>query len=272
MSRRWRSRLVPYVLIALVVSCYIFPLLFLVNTALKSNVEFLRNPLGLVQDIQLGNFVQAWEQGNFAAYTLNSVFYTLTAATLGTFISLVMGFPVARGYLKGGRVWSGLFVAILFLPNALIMQFQFLLRINLYDTAIGYILLMAAGVGIGPLLVSGFVRSIPFELDEAAALDGIGYWRYLWTFVVPLAKPALATVFVLQAIGVWNEIILATVILADPTKFPISVGLLAFQGTYTSQWSLLAAATLIVATPLIVAYIFIQRYLVGGLAGGAVKG
>lgn len=267
-----RGRLVNYVLVALVMVLYLFPLVFLLNTALKSNSEFFANPVGFVASPQVSNFVTAWNEGNFGAYILNSVFYTAAAATIGTIVSLFIGFPVSRGYLRHTRLWNALFVVMLFLPNAIITQFQLLLRLNLYDTQIGYILIMAAGVGVGPILIRGFTKSIPLELDEAAALDGVGYLRYLVTFVVPLAKPALATVFILQAIGVWNDIILATILLPDSAKSPVTLGLYAFQGTYTSQWGLLAAATMIVAAPLVVAYVFLQRYLVGGVIGGAVKG
>lgn len=265
------STVVNYVLLLFVVFCYLFPLFFLLNTALKSNADFFADPIGVVTTPQWGNFADAWVQGNFGAYFLNSVIYTLGAAGIGTAISVLMGFPVARGYLGFPRLWNGLFVVMLFLPNALITQFQLLLRIGLYNTYPGYILIMAAGVGIGPLLISGYVKSIPRELDEAAAVDGSGYWRYLTGFVIPMAKPAIATVFILQAIGVWNDIILATILLPDPAKSPISLGLYAFQGTYTNDWGLLASATMIVAAPLVAAYVFLQRYLVGGVVG-SVKG
>jgi raffinose/stachyose/melibiose transport system permease protein len=273
---RRRRRLKPttvvnYALLLLVIVCYLFPLLFLLNTALKSNAAFFADPVGIVTSPQWGNFGQAWVQGSFGAYFLNSVVYTIFAAGLGTFIAVVMGFPVGRGYLRFPRLWNALFVILLFLPNALITQFQLLLRIGLYNTYVGYILIMAAAVGIGPLLISGYVKSLPRELDEAAAVDGSGYWRYLFTFVVPMAKPAIATVFILQAIGVWNDIILATILLPDPAKSPISLGLYAFQGTYTNDWGLLAAATMIVAAPLVAAYVFLQRYLVGGVVG-SIKG
>lgn len=167
----------------LVVVVYAYPLLFLINTSLKSNTEFLVNPTGLVQSPQLGNFGAAWKQGNFAAYVLNSVLYTLVAAGLGTVMSLMIGFPVARGYVKHPRVWQGLFAAMLFLPNTLVTVFQLALRLGLYDTALGYILIMASGVGVGPLLVTGYLNSIPREIDEAAAMDGAGYLRYMFTFL-----------------------------------------------------------------------------------------
>ncbi|MGO1316602.1 MAG: carbohydrate ABC transporter permease [Cellulomonadaceae bacterium] len=267
-GRHWPS----YLLVAVVMFFFLFPLAFLLNTSLKSTPEFAQNPVGLVSDPQWGNFVEAWRTGNFGRYILNSLLYTVCGAGLGTFISLVMGFPVSRGYLRGSRMWLPLFVAVLFLPNALITQFQLLLRLQMYDTRVGYVLMVAAGVGVGPLLYHGAVKAVPRELDEAAALDGIGYWRYLFTFVVPLTKPALTTVFMLQAVWIWNEIILATVLLPDQSKAPMTLGLFTFQGTYSNQWGLLAAATVIVAAPLIVAYVFLQRYLVAGVLGGAVKG
>lgn len=265
------GRLVTYVLVAVVLFAYLFPLAYLLNTALKTTADFYADPVGIVTDPQFGNFGQAWEQGNFAAYILNSMLYTLCAAGLGTAISIVVAFPVARGYIRGARFWNLSFVILLFLPISLMTQFQLLLRLGLYDSQLGYILMIGAAVGVGPILMTAYIRSIPVELDEAAAMDGIGYWRYLVTFVIPLAKPAIATVFILQAIGVWNDIILATVLLPDQSKAPISLGLYAFQGSYTSQWGLLAAATLIVAAPLISAYVFLQRFLIGGVLG-SVKG
>jgi raffinose/stachyose/melibiose transport system permease protein len=269
--RRPRIPIGAYVCAGILMVVFVFPLLYLLNTALKSQAEFVANPVGLVTDPQWGNFATAWEKGDFGAYILNSVLYTAVGSAIGTLLTLVLAFPVARGYVKGAKYWSVVFVLVLFLPNALITQFQLLLRLGLYDTQLGYILLVGVGVGVGPLLLSGFVKSIPRELDEAAAMDGVGYWRYLFTFILPLARPALVTVFILQAVWIWNEIILATVLLADPSKFPVTVGLYAFKGTYGNQWPLLAAATFIVAAPLIVGYIFIQRYLVNGVVG-AVKG
>lgn len=274
MARGRRHRRIPvgaYICALILLIVFLFPLLYLLNTALKSQAEFVADPVGIVSDPHWGNFVTAWDTGNFGAYILNSVLYTVAGSAIGTLLTLVLAFPVARGYIRGARYWSVIFVLVLFLPNALITQFQLLLRLGLYDTQLGYILLVGVGVGVGPLLLSGFVKSIPRELDEAAAMDGIGYWRYLFTFILPLARPALVTVFILQAVWIWNEIILATVLLADPSKFPVTVGLYAFKGTYGNQWPLLAAATFIVAAPLIVGYIFIQRYLVNGVVG-AVKG
>lgn len=266
------GKVAQYVLMIVVLLIYLAPLAYLINTALKSNSEFFSNPTGIVQAPEFGNFLTAWNKGGFGSAVWNSVLYTFTAAALGTVMSLLVGFPVARGYVKHPKVWSGLFAAMLFLPNTLVTVFQLALRLNLYDTQLGYILILASGVGIGPLLVTGYLKSVPRELDEAAALDGVGYLRYLFGFLPPLIKPVLATVFILQAIGCWNDIILATILLPDPSKFPLTLGLFAFKGTYSSEWSLLAAATIIVALPMLIVYVFLQRFLVASVVGGAVKG
>lgn len=269
---RFRGKAVLYGILAVVVVIYLYPLVYLLNTALKSDAEFIRNPTGIVTSPQLSNFVTAWQKGNFAAYLLNSVLYSFVAAGVGTLTSLMVAFPVARGYLRFTKLWTALFAALLFLPNTLVTVFQLALRLNLYDTRLGYLLIMASGIGVGPLLVTGYLRSVPREIDEAAALDGVGYTRYLFTFLPALIKPVLATVFILQAIGVWNDIILATILLPDQAKFPLTLGLFAFKGTYVSQWSLLSAATIIVAAPLLLVYVFLQRFLVASVVGGAVKG
>ncbi|GAA2238233.1 carbohydrate ABC transporter permease [Rarobacter faecitabidus] len=269
--RRKHRPIGAYVAVGFLLLIFLFPLLYLANTALKSSQEFITNPVGIVTSPQWSNFSAAWNTGDFGDYIANTVLYTLAGAAIGTFIALVMGFPVSRGYIKGGKLWNALFVFVLFLPNALVTQFHLLRNIGLYDNRIGYILMVGVGVGIGPLLFSGFAKSIPTELDEAAAIDGIGYWRYLFTFIFPLARPALATIFILQAVWIWNEVILATVLFFDSSKWPIATGLNAFKGAYSNNWTLLAAATLIVAAPLIVGYVFIQKYLVNGVVG-AVKG
>lgn len=265
------GRVLNYFFAALIMVVYLFPLGFLVNTALKSNAGFFADPAGFARSLEFGNFLTAWRKGQFGAYFVNSVEYTTAAATLSTVVSVLVGYPVSRGYVKYSRLWYGIFVAMLFLPNALMTQFQLVLRLNLYDTALGYILMVASGLGVGPLIITGYVKSVPKEMDEAAAIDGVGYWRFVLRILPPLIKPALATVFIFQAIGAWNDIILATILLPDQSKSPLTLGLFAFQGTHSSQWSLLAAATIIVAAPLVAAYVFLQRFLVGSVVG-AVKG
>ena len=271
---RWWSgwRVLNYVLVIGLVSLYLFPLLYLLNTAMKEPAEFVRNPFGLAQGFALHNFVDAWQRGGFGNLVLNSFVYAFICATLSTVLSLLIAFPVARGYVRWSRTIGVLFVVALFLPNVLITQFQLILQLGLYDSRLGYMLLMTSGLGIGPLLIIGYLRSLPKELDEAAAMDGCGYFRYIMTFVVPLCKPVLTTVFILQVILIWNDIIGATIYLSSPQLKTISQGLFAFYGQNgNNEWALLAAATLIVAAPLILVYVVLQRFFVSGATSASFK-
>ncbi len=179
---------------------YLGPLLMLVNTALKTPPEFAKDPVGLTTTFSFGNFAEAWDKADFPRYLGNTVLYAAVATTLYLAAALPLSVAIARRYVRGWNVLYLLFVIALFLPVALIPQFQLLLNLHLYNTQVGYILLFLTNP-IGVLILVGYIRSIPRELDEAAALEGCGYIRYLVRIVLPLAKPALATVAILHAIG-----------------------------------------------------------------------
>jgi raffinose/stachyose/melibiose transport system permease protein len=162
-------------------------------------------------------------------------------------------------------------VVALFLPPALVPQFQLMLNLHLYNTQLGYIMLFLVNP-IGMVILVNYIKSIPRELDEAAALDGCGYIRFVVQIVLPLIKPAIAAVAVLHAIGIWNELVLATVYLTSKASYPITRGLIVFQGVYGNNWPLLAAAVLMIALPMILFFVFLQRYIVGGVTAGSVRG
>jgi raffinose/stachyose/melibiose transport system permease protein len=257
------------VLIALF--CYLYPLLYLVNISLKTQLGYIIDPVGLTKTLNWQSYVDAWVQGDFSTYLVNTLLYALLATFLSVLFSVFLAFPIARGYVKWSRFWYILFVIALFLPSGLIPQFQLILHMGLYNTQFGYIML-SAGTGLGPFLIIGYLKSLPKELDEAAAIDGCGYFRYVWTVVIPLAKPVLATAAILQMIGIWNDIIGPTIYLSDPSYYPVSLGLFNFYGNFGNQWSTLAAATLIVAAPLVALYMVLQRYIIDGAVSGAIRG
>ena len=275
-SRRGRLRVlrqVPiYAFMAVVAVIFLFPLLYLLNMALQTPQSFLMNPVSMTTTIDLSNFSDAWQQGNLAQDFLNTLLYTGASTALTVTASLFIGFPIARRYVRWSRLWFTFFVIALFLPSALIPQFQLIVGLHLFNTQLGYILLSAGtGLGFGPLLVTSYLYSIPRELDESASMDGCGYLRFVLTIVAPLAAPVLITAFLLQAIGVWNDIIGPTIYLASPSFAPVSLGLLTFFGEDSTNFTVLAAAVLIVATPLLVLYLVLQRYFMQGALSGAIK-
>ncbi len=250
---------------------YIGPLLMLVNTSLKTMPSFMKDATSLATELHFENFSEAWTKANFPQYLLNSVLYTFSATTIYIFTAVFVAFPIARGYIKHAGVILTLFVIALFLPPALIPQFQLILNLGLYNNPIGYIMLFIVNP-IGIVILVNYIKTIPKELDEAAALDGCGYARFVWTIVMPLIRPAIATVIVLHAIGIWNELIAPTIYLTSKQYYPITRGLIVFQGVYGSNWPTLAAAVLMLTLPMLVLFLFLQRYIVSGLTAGSVKG
>jgi raffinose/stachyose/melibiose transport system permease protein len=260
-----------YALLIVLAVLYIGPMLMLVNTALKTAPEFAKDPVGLTTTVSVENFADAWDKADFPRYLVNTVLY----AAVATIVYLAAAFPlsvaIARRFVRGWNWLYLLFVIALFLPVALIPQFQLILNLRLYNTQVGYILLFLTNP-IGVLILVGYIRTIPRELDEAAALEGSGYIRYLVRIILPLTKPALATVAILHAIGVWNELVLANIYLTNQAYYPITRGLIAFTGIYGNDWPLLSAAVLMLAAPMVVLYLFLQRYIIGGFTAGSLRG
>jgi raffinose/stachyose/melibiose transport system permease protein len=265
------GRTVAYAFLVVLAIVYIAPMLMLVITSLKTVPEFNKSPVSLPTDPAWGNFVEAWNKANFPRYLLNTVLYTVTSAVVfvitGTFLSVA----IARRFVRGGGLMFTLFLIALFLPPAMIPQFQLILRLGLYNNPLGYVMLFLVNP-IGIVILVNYIRTIPVELDEAAAIEGCSYVRYVLQIVIPLAKPAIATVAVLHAIGVWNELVLATIYLTKADYYPITRGLIVFNGVYGSNWPVIAAAVLMIAAPMAVFFVFMQRYIIGGVTAGAVKG
>jgi len=260
-----------YALMILIALIYIGPLLMLINVSLKTQSGFMRDATSLTTTLNFENFTGAWEKANFPTYMLNSIIYMVTATAIYVVSAVFVAFPIARNYVKGHRFIFTLFIIALFLPTGLIPLFQLILHLGLYNTRLGYILLFLVNP-IGVIILVNFIKSIPKELDEAAALDGCNYFQFVFKIVFPLIKPAIATVTILHAIGIWNELVLPTIYLTNQKFYPITRGLIVFRGVYGSDWPSLAAATIMLMAPMLVFYIFLQRYIISGLTQGSIKG
>jgi len=260
-----------YVILILFAVLFAGPLLMLVNTSLKTTPEFMKNAVSITQTFRFQNFADAWSKANFPRYMTNSVLYTFFATAIYIPTAIFVAFPIARRYVRGAGGILTLFVVALFLPPALIPQFQLMLNLGLYNNPVGYTMLFLTNP-IGIVILINYIKSVPKELDEVAALDGCGYFRFVLSIVTPLIQPAIATVVVLHAIGIWNELILPTIYLTNQKYYPITRGMIVFQGVYGSNWPTLAAAVLIMTLPMLILFLFLQKYIISGITQGAVKG
>lgn len=251
---------------------YLAPLVYLLDVALQSAHQFLANPLSVPHPVMWSNFANAWRDATMGVYFSNSVIYTGVATILAVGSAIFLAFPVERRYIRG---WNAVYLSMIlgfFLPIGIIPLFIESQMLHLYNNRIGYILLhVQGGLTLGFIFFVAYFKTIPRELDESAALDGSGYLRYVIQIVLPLVKPALATVGIYAAVAVWNDLIGPVVFLANNSLFPLTRGLFTFYGSYQSEWTLLAAGIFIVASPLIAAFILLQRNFIEGSLSGSLK-
>jgi raffinose/stachyose/melibiose transport system permease protein len=265
------ARVGAYAILIAFAVIYLAPMAMLVITSFKTLPEFTRDAMSLPKSFGIENFVEAWDKAKFPTYLLNTVIYTAVSTTIFVISGTFLAVAIARRYVRGSSLLFTLFLIALFLPPALIPQFQLILRLGLYNNPVGYVMLFLVNP-IGIVILVNYIRTLPIELDEAAAIEGSSYLRYVVQIVIPLIQPAIATVAVLHAIGVWNELILATIYLTKDDYYPITRGLIAFNGIYGNDWPVLAAAVLMIAVPIAAFFVVMQRYIIGGVTAGAVKG
>ncbi|HEX4788801.1 MAG TPA: carbohydrate ABC transporter permease [Actinospica sp.] len=257
-------------LLCLVISVGLFalPLVYLVLQAFKPFLSFLQDPTGLPHPWTFSNFSQAWTQGDFSREMLNSLLYSVVPDVLTLILGVFLAFPISRGYFKHSNALYAFFVFSGFLPGGLIPLFIEAQKLGLYNSRLGYLVINSLA-GAGFFFFVGYIKTIPKEIDEAAALDGCGYFRFIFTMIIPQMKPALATFGVFGFVAAWNNLILPLVMLSNPAFWPVTRGLFSFFGQFSSQWPVVAAATVIVAIPILVVFVILQRQLVEGVAGGA---
>jgi raffinose/stachyose/melibiose transport system permease protein len=235
--------------------------------ALEPPRHFLQNPLSPPIPT-LSNFGAAWQQGDLGPEVANTVLYSVLAAGVSTALSLLIAFPIARKMIRWSSWLYRSFVIGLCFPLPIIPLFIEARALHLLDNRPGYILLhVETGLPFGVIMLTAFIASIPRELDEAAFLDGSPYLRYLRTVVVPLAWPSIVITFLYSLLAVYNDIIGPVVYLATPSLFPVTRGVYNFYGSNESDWTLLAAAVIIVSIPVVVLFAVSQRQLLRSTLG-----
>ena len=252
----------------------IFPLLWLVNFSLKDNSEiYTVSSLKLPETPMLGNYVEAWLKGNVAEYFMNSVLVTFISVAVTVVLSCMMGYAITRMKWRGsnaalGFLMLGMMVPIhaTLIPLFLIMQKAGLLNTH-WCIIIPYI---AAGLPLAVFIISNFLRSIPHELEEAAFIDGCGVIKSFVYIIIPVLKPAVATVAVFTFMSNWNEFIMASTYLQSSELYTLPIGLTAFRGAYSTALGPMAAAIVITCIPLILLYCVCSEQVERSFAAGAV--
>ncbi|UFU06487.1 carbohydrate ABC transporter permease [Ruania halotolerans] len=254
---------------------WIYPFIWLVSASLKTQPEIFGSGLGLIPETPVWeNYTRAWTVVGFDRYFLNSVIITGGTVALIVIRSALAGYVLGRYDFIGKKLLIGIFLITFFLPEGytIIPVVQLTDQIGLLNTHLGVILGLGAGGQVAAtLLYAGYFRGLPKELEECARLDGAGHLRIFAQIMLPLAWPITATVIILNFLFAWNVYLLPLVFtLSEPALRTLAVGMSAFIGEYSTDWSGLAAAATISLIPVMAIFITLQRKFVDSIAG-AVK-
>jgi raffinose/stachyose/melibiose transport system permease protein len=264
----------PVIALSVLTLVVMYPFLFVIFMALKSDVEMRVNPLGIPHQLVWQNFAETWVRGNFGIYFKNSVMIVIPVVVAVIFVSLLAGYAFGRMRFWGRDVLFVYFVAGLGLPlEAILIPLYFtMLDLNLLNTYWSVILPMVGLImPFGILLLTGFIQAIPEDLISAARVDGASDWQILWDVVAPIAYPGIVTLLVFAFLWTWNQFYLPTVMITDNDFRTLPTGLNFFIGAYYSDLTLLAAGTLITAAPVVLLYLFFQREFINGVTVGSLK-
>ncbi|MGO4599953.1 carbohydrate ABC transporter permease [Terrabacter sp. 2RAF25] len=250
------------------------PLLLMVSNSFRSNADLITEPLGLPSPPTTASYVEAWTTGSFATYFGNSLAVTVGAVAISTSVATMAAYALARGRSRIFRWLESLFLSGLMLPIhlAILPIFYLFDGLGLVDSRLGLMLMYAAsGIPFSIFVLTTFFRQLPEELEEAAALDGATSWQTFWRIMVPLVRPALATVAVFRFVPIWNDFLFPLVLLRREEKYTLPVGLTTFFGENATNYSAVFAGLVITTVPLIVLFLVATKQIVAGLTAGMAK-
>ncbi len=276
-SRRRRPRLRAIITTAILLPLgfgWIYPFLWMLSAGFKTNQEIFAGLSLIPADPQFDNFARAWTDARIGRYFLNTTIVTVGSILLVVISVSMIGYVLGRYSFPGKRLVIAMFALTIFLPEGytIIPIFELVTKLGLANSLLGVTLAQSGGANVVMvLLFAGYFAHLPKELEEAAVLDGAGFFRVFWQIMLPLAKPVIATTIILQFMNSWNAFLQPLVLtLARPDLRTLAVGIYAFQGQFFTDWSGMAAAATISLAPIVIVFLFLQRYFVEGIAG-AVK-
>ncbi|AHV95127.1 carbohydrate ABC transporter permease [Paenibacillus sabinae] len=253
----------------------LYPLLWLFISSFKSNQDFFGSPFALPSVWQFENYTRAWEIGGIGSAFLNSVVVSVLSLVLTLFLGTLTAFIVSRLEFRFKGLIMMLFVLGMLIPihSTLVPLFILMKSLGILDTYASLILPYTAfELPIAVFVVAAYLTSVPKELEEAAMIDGTGYWGIFFRIIVPLAVPAMATVSILGFLRFWNDFAFALVFINDQALKTLPLSLSLFSDGYGTDYSLTMAAMSIAVIPTIIIYLLFQNYIMKGMVAGAVKG
>lgn len=267
--------IVLFVIAVVLAIIFFFPIYFNFLSAFKSNGEILRDAISFPKQIYLDSFKYLLTETGYPRAILNSAILTVVSIVMKVLIIPIAAYAIERTGKKWTHVVYLYFLFGMMIPFQVYMLplIQELNMLGLYGNLAGPIVVYIAGsVGFGILLYTSFLKGVPREIEEAAEIDGCNRWSIFWKVVFPLLGPVTATMVVLQGLGVWNDFLLPMLVLKSGEPKTMIVEIYYYVGEFVSRWDMIFAGTTMSLVPILIAFVFLQKYFIKGVATGSVKG
>lgn len=270
------SRVLTHAVLILFSIVFLYPIVWTIISSFKPQADFFKEQLALIpSSMTFENYVRVWGRANFAVYFLNSVVVTVFSVLLVLIMTNMAGYVLGRYKFVGRSALMGIFLSSICIPlvSTLIPVYQIVKGAGLLGTRLGLILSGAGGAHVVFLLLfSSYYSTVPNELEEAAKIDGCGFMRTFVNVMMPLSSPISTTVIIMESLWTWNAFQLPLILtLNNPAARTLAVGLYAFKGENTVDWTGICAGGAIAMVPIIIVFIAFQKFFINGMAG-AVKG
>ena len=252
----------------------VYPLFVMVASSFKTNAEIFSSPLSLPTHFSTANLEKVWTETNFVRYLANSVGITAASVALILLFSTLAGYAIARYRFRLSSLVLMFFLSGMTVPLklAIIPLFIQLDTLGLVDSYLGLVLVyVAMGIPSAVFIMTGFLRTLPRELEESARMDGASELRIMWSIMLPPARPALVIVAIQNAVPIWNDFFFPLVLITSDNLKTLPQGLTVFVGEFTTDWGVLFTGLTLAALPITLLYIVLSKQFISGITQGAVK-
>ncbi len=269
------KKIIVYVIVSVLAVVSIYPIFFCLMSSMKTTIEIFSTPYGLPGKLMLDNYIKAWTRGNIGRCVLNSAFLTASSIALTALVASPASYILSKFVFKAKAFFYMFFIAGLMIPiqSTIIPLAYGFGKLNINDNYLVMILLFTTfSIPVSVFVLTGFMKSVSVEMEEAAVIDGCTPLRLLFHIMVPLSAPAIATVSILNFISTWNNLLFPLLFIREAKLYTISIGLLMFFAERTDDYGGVMAGAVITMLPSILVYVLLQEKVEKGLTAGAVKG
>lgn len=274
-KKRRINNIIVYTALVLLLFFWLFPLLMALMNSFKSNGELLTNVMALPMALNFDNYIRTIGKMHYLRSFFNTAILTFLSVGMMILFSAMAGWRLCRTKTKLSSVIFALFIFSMLIPFSSIMipLYKVILALHIKNSLVGLSFVYAGfGVSMAIFLYNGFIKGIPFELEEAAAIDGCGKLRIFFKIIIPMLKPVTVAIGISNVLWVWNDFLLPLITLSNNKKYSLLLSTNILFGQYSSDWSAILSALILSAIPVIIFYAIFQKQILKGIGDGAIKG